>query len=243
MLPLLAVLSAVCLSQPAPAPTAPTPGVAPASATPTLDQLEPTSRKAVEEAARKFVVTADGKFWDRQLWLKRMELREAMRKRQDKTPTDMERALAVSATGPLDPESTAGGIIRTSTQPLRYEFPRDGDGAYMDRVNPPMWYAADGSTAITEDEISKKRQVPVSSAPSPRGESPKYDTSLRVPTAEELAVAIKGGRAALSKFSFTRTVYLKRDARQQGRPSRDVYEYSWFRSDVPVRWRPSDRTN
>lgn len=239
MLPLLVVLSAVCLGQPAPAPTAPTPAIAPASATPTLDQLEPTSRKAVEEAARKFVVTADGKFWDRQLWLKRMELREAMRKRQDKTPTDMERALAVSATGPLDPESTAGGITKADGSRAIYVFEREGR-SYWDHVNPPMWYAADGSTAITEEEIATKRQVPVSSASSPRGESPKYDTSIRVPTAEELAVAIKSGKAVVSKFSYTKRLLSRGEFANSTRD--DVYEYSWFRTDVRLTWKPQPPT-
>jgi len=77
-----------------------------------FDELTPASQKVVKEHAKYFIVAPDGKFWDRQLWLKREELREKARRKNtaSKVKSDMERALGVSADAPVDPLSLTGGI-------------------------------------------------------------------------------------------------------------------------------------
>src|SRR5579862_8360559 len=77
-----------------------------------LDRLSAAGQRLVEEHAKYFVVTFDGTYWDRQLWLKRQELRDRMRKAvsANRPPSDVERAYGASSTAPVDPDDESEGI-------------------------------------------------------------------------------------------------------------------------------------
>lgn len=195
-----------------------------------------------------FIVTQDGKYWDRQLWLKRQELRDKMRRNvsSNSRPTDMERALGASAIAPLDPNDDADGIKRTAN------FYAYG----TDMTNPPLWRAADGTTAITSEEIAAARnapRAPDAKAP-PATPAPAVPPTIKPAVAPaapfrdnispaELAEALMLRKAELSTFKWSKRVV--KQARPEIRPSGttpgtpaqpEEVDFIWRRDPVPIRW-------
>jgi hypothetical protein len=246
---LLLLIAVLCgqVSQPQPpAPSAPAPESSQPAPTsdpakqPGIERLEPASRKLVEQQAANFIITQDGKFWDRQVWLKRQELREKMRKAagQNAKPTDIERAHGASATAPIDPDDGGDGI----------EGGADGIYAYKGtRTNPPLWRAADGTVAVTSQEIAKARngpkprdpksKPPESSAPSTEHEY-SHTPFQQTVTPDELAEAIFQKKAELSVFKWSKRDIRKAHAADKTHPvaEPEEVEFVWRREALPVKW-------
>jgi hypothetical protein len=251
---LLALLT-LLLFQPAPTPAPPaaSPPAAPAQSptplpapkeVPAIDRLDPASRKLVEKQAANFIVTQDGKYWDRQVWLKRQELRDKMRRSvgSKAKPTDADRAHGASSVAPMDPNDESDGIKREK-------------GVYYygtDLCNPPLWRAADGTTAITAEEIAAARNavrpadakappapppatpaVPPPSKPTPLPAAPIRDNI----TPAELAEALLARKAELSIFRWSRrTVKAAQPATATSPATPEEAEFSWHREPLPVKW-------
>lgn len=226
------------------------PAVTAPAATPVLDLLEPVSRKAVEKHAANFIVTQDGTYWDRQVWLQRQELRDRLKRSSSlpPTPTDAQRALGASKDAPADPNDPADGIklrkwiVKTGETKKGYFYG-------VDRTNAPMWRAIGGETAVTGDEIvnarnaHREKMTTSERIADSKANGPGPASYREVVTPEELAVAIRDGRAELSNFRWTRRVIEKAKIERRNsiggvtqRAEPEEAEYSWFREEVPVRW-------
>lgn len=233
-------------AEPAPAEPA---GAKPAASA-VLDLLEPVSRRAVEKHSAYFIVTQDGKYWDRQVWLQRQELRDRLKRSSSLPPTrsDAQRALGASKDAPADPNDPADGI-KLRTWIVKTGETKKGYFYGVDRTNAPMWRAADGTVAVTGDEIHNARNVQrekmsISERIADTKANGGGPAAIReVVTAEELAVAIRDGKAELSEFRWTKRVIEKSKVERrnasggvtQGAEPEEA-EYSWFRTEVPVRW-------
>lgn len=172
-----------------------------------------------------------GEYWDRQVWLVRQKLREQLKKtaavRKDRT--DIERAHGASANASLDPESKEDGISR------EYRGPKHGPTGYAkDSLDPPLFWSVGGQIATTEDEIDRARACPFASLDK---DYRRNACPLREVSPQELAWAIKNGKAELCKFAWTKEV-IKRAVRG-GRDDSNVItpeeaRYSWRREAVKV---------
>jgi len=231
------------------------PAAAPASQagapTPTLDRLEPASRRAVEQHARNFVVTRDGTWWDRQLWLERQELRERLKRSASlpPKPTDHQRALGASKDAPSDPYNPADGIEWKEWQIKTGEMKR----AYMygdDHTNPPLWRTVGGRAAVTGREIiaacnAHREKMGMFESEADRRKLGDVAPPLReTVTPEELALAVREGKAELSEFRWVKRVISKAEPERRNREHQvvsrarpEVAEYSWVREAVAVRWK------
>ncbi|MDP1662090.1 MAG: hypothetical protein Q8L55_09260 [Phycisphaerales bacterium] len=231
-------------AEPAPAEPA---GAKPAASA-VLDLLEPVSRRAVEKHAANFIVTQDGTYWDRQLWLERQELRDRLKKSSllPPTPTNHQRALGVSKDAPSDPYDHIDGIEWKEWKIVSGEV-KKGYRYRADHTNPPLWRAVGGKACITAVELddarnAHRKKLSVAEQGAAAKDAP-VAPFREVVTAEELAQAIKDGKAELSEFRWTKRVIEKskierRDAKglvTQSAAPEDA-EYSWFRTEVPVRW-------
>lgn len=235
-------------AEPAPAEPA---GAKPAASA-VLDLLEPVSRRAVEKHAANFIVTQDGIYWDRQLWLERQELRDRLKKSSllPPTPTNQQRALGVSKDAPSDPYDHIDGIEWKEWKIVSGEV-KKGYRYRADHTNPPLWRACvpGGSvkTAITGEEIDAARNAHREKMASVDAEAERkksrYAPVRETVTPEELALAIKEGRAELSEFRWTKRVIEKSKVERRNASggvtqsaAPEEAEYSWFRTEVPVRW-------
>lgn len=232
-----------------PAPAGNEPAATKGSATPVLDLLEPVSRKAVEKHAAYFIVTQDGKYWDRQVWLQRQELRDRLKRSTSLSPvpTDAMRALGASKDAPADPYDHVDCIEFKSWQIKSGEV-KKGYRYKVDHANPPMWRAIGGETAITCDEIDAARNAyrkKLSILEQGREAQKVRVAAFReVVAPEELAVAIRDGKAELSDFRWTRRVIEKAKPEKKNssggvtqKAEPEEAEYSWFRDAVVVRWK------
>ncbi len=212
-----------------------------------FEELTPASQKVVKEHAKYFIVTKDGKFWDRQLWLKREELRDKARRANAtrKVKSDMDHALGVSADAPVDPLSLTGGIYYNfsdrfnETKPTAQHTSNFGFG--KDKTNPPMLRAINNELAITNDAIHEALRS---------GAYQTDDDAVRTPktiTPEELAQALKDGKAELSEFRFTKKEVTKEVTKTVpgdyvGQPTKQITvnqplytEFNWVRNPVAVK--------
>jgi hypothetical protein len=244
-------------AQPAPPalPTAkpkPASALQPATPTPTLDQLEPASRKAVEKYAASFIVTEDGTYWDRQVWLDRQALRERLKRSASlpAAPTDAQRALGASKDAPTDPYDHADGIEWKEWQ-IKTGETKKGYRYGVDHTNPPLWRAVGGKTAITASEIDAARNARREKLP-PMEQLEERKKAKVAPiretvTPEELAVAIKEGKAELSEFRWVKRVINKAEPEKRNESGGVIHkaqpeeaEYSWVREGVAVKWKKGE---
>ena len=132
----IALASPLCNAQSIVPRTDRTPPPPPVADATVLDSLEPSSKRMVEENAKFFVVTVDGTYWDRQIWLRRQELRDRMRKAAagDQSPSDIERAHGASSTAPMDPDDETDGIGRPDG---KLTLPTHGGHAEFIRLGRP----------------------------------------------------------------------------------------------------------
>lgn len=225
-----------------------------AAATSVLDQLDPLSRKAVEKHAAYFIVTQDGKYWDRQVWLQRQELRERLKRSSSPspTPTDAMRALGASKDAPADPYDHVDCVEFKSWQ-IKSGETKKGYRYKVDHTNPPMWRTIGGETAITCDEIDDARNAYRKKLPileqGQLAQKERVAAFREVVTPEELAAAIRDGKAELSDFRWTRRVIEKAKPEKKNgygnitqKAEPEEAEYSWFRDAVGVKWKKEGKS-